>query len=254
MKKILFLILFNLFQHANAQNHPENHEKLMDNLASQIKHDTINIGFLLFDGAVLQDFAGPMEVFSKAKSLSHGKYKTFSIGLENKIIKLDNEMLVVETEYILANAPKIDYLIIPGANMKKIEEILANSSLMEKFKKAMSGKNQNIISVCTAAYLLAKSDMLNNKKTTTHFFVAQDFKERFPKVNLITDVRFVEDGNIISSSGVTSGIDAALYLVEKLSGQKMRAMINRALQHDFKIEDKWPVPPNGMRYKMNNHE
>jgi transcriptional regulator GlxA family with amidase domain len=80
------------------------------------------------------------------------------------------------------------------------------------------GNGAKICSVCTGAYLLAQSGLLDGKKCTTHWKYLDDFRARFPKVGLITDRLFVEDQRIYTSAGVSSGIDLALYLLEVTFG------------------------------------
>lgn len=233
----------------NAQQKKETHQQKMDNISKNAQKDTISIAVLLYNNVVLQDFAGPIEVFSKAQNLTKGKYKTFTFGLESEDIYTENNMLKMKADYTLDNLPKADYIIIPGASMPVIQELMKN----EKLKKFIQQQNTNIsskiVSICTASYLLANSGILDGKKATTHYFVADDFEEKFQNIKLIRNVRFVDEGKIITSSGITSGIDAALYIVGENSGNKIRDMINRALQYTYEQNEPWPVVPSGMNYR-----
>jgi len=221
----------------------------MNKISEEIPQDTITIAVLLYNNVVLQDFAGPMEVFSKAEKLTRGKYKMFTVGLTSGEIHSENNLLQIKPDYTVDYFPKADYVVIPGGSMQVIEELMKNEKLSTYIKEWNASSSTKVVSICTAAYLLANTGILDGKSATTHFFVADDFEEQFQKVNLIRDVRFVDEGTFITSSGVTSGIDAALYIVEKQSGKKIQEMISRALQYNYIINEKWPIAPNGMRYR-----
>ena len=109
------------------------------------------------------------------------------------------------------------------------------------------------MSVCTGAYLLGSAGLLDHHKATTHFFVADDFGETFPDVTLVKEVRYVDEGNIITTSGVTSGIDGALHLVERYSGDKMAGMVARGMQYFPHREEAWPIPAAGMKFQRDAH-
>ncbi|MEM8860941.1 MAG: DJ-1/PfpI family protein [Chloroflexota bacterium] len=210
--------------------------------------DSISLAVLIYPGVVLQDFAGPLEVFSKAKNLSKGKYRTFTVAESLDVVKTENNTVSISPDYTLENMPDADYLIIPGGNMKIVNQLVEDETYNQFIVRWDEKPRAKVVSICTGAYILAGSGLLNGKKATTHFFVADDFSQAFPLVELVRDVRFVEDGRYITSSGITSGIDAALHIVDSLSGRQMRASIARALQHQFHNEEDWPVSPSGGKY------
>ena len=225
------------------------HQQEMYSIVKKIQQDTVSVAVLLYDNVVLQDFAGPIEVFDKAQNLTKGKFRTFTVGLSSKEIHTENNLLKITADYTLAHFPKADYIIIPGASMPMIQKLMENKSLTTFLKKQNADPKTKIVSVCTASYLLANAGILDDKKATTHYFVADDFEEKFPKIQLIRNVRFVDEGKIITSSGVTSGIDAALYIVGQHSGEMIQGMINRALQYTYGQNETWPTAPKGMRYR-----
>ena len=249
MKKLLILTFsfFGLILYAQIST--ENHLQQMNNISNINKQDTITIAVLLYDDVVLQDFAGPIEVFNKAQNLTKRKFRTFTVGLSSKEIHTENNLLKITADYTLAHFPKADYIIIPGASMPIIQKLTENELLTSFLKKENADPKTKIVSVCTASYLLAKAGILDGKKATTHYFVADDFEEKFPKIQLIRNVRFVDEGKIITSSGVTSGIDAALHIVGQHSGETIQGMINRALQYTYGQNETWPTAPKGMRYR-----
>ncbi len=247
MKGIVVLLAYLIVGLASAQG--KSHAEQMEAVAQGISHPPTVIAMLVYDNIVLQDLAGPMEVFSKARNLTRGKYQVFTVALSSGQIETENSLLKITPSYTIADMPPADYLVVPGASMPVIEEMLHNKTL-RNFLINWAGKaGRKTVSVCTASYLLANAGLLDGRRATTHFFVADNFANRFPSVKLVRDIRFVRSGRLITSSGVTSGIDAALNIVGEISGEQIRGMISRALQYAYRVEEAWPVAPDGMSYK-----
>lgn len=239
---MLMLLQLNI----NAQD--SLHMAKMSSVANTKTSDTIKIAVLLYDGVVLQDFAGPIEVFSKAKKLTKGKYEIFSIAIDTMLIGTENRIVNIKPDYTFEEMPSADYLLIPGGSMPVINQLVRNTVYTDFISEWNRKPNTKTLSVCTGAYLLAQTEALNGKRATTHYFVADDFSKQYPKIELVKNVRFVDEGKFITSSGITSGIDASLYIVEKHSGSNIKNMINRALQYDYQEKKDWPIAPNGMKY------
>ena len=250
MKNILGVLLILICQPLYAQNH-DAHQQMMEAHLSSERQGLIEIAVLVYPDMVIQDAAGPLEVFSKAENLSGGNYRTFTVAQTSDVIATENGLLKIVADYTFDNAPEADYLIIPGASMPVINQHLADQTFSGFINDWVARDDVRAVSICTGAYLLAETGILRGRSATTHYFVADDFSELFPETKLVRDVRFVDEGDYIMSSGITSGIDAALHIVEKHSGEKTRAMIARAMQYEFQEADEWPVAPNGMRYRRN---
>ncbi|WP_109435336.1 MULTISPECIES: DJ-1/PfpI family protein [Aquimarina] len=228
-----------------------NHNALMDSITRSTKNETETqkIAVLIYQDVVLQDFAGPIEVFSKAKKLTKGKYEIFTIALDTSIIRTENNTIRLKPDYSIKDMPDANYLIIPGASMPVINTLVQNNTFTNFIADWNAKEKTKTVSICTGSYLLANTNALDHKKATTHYFVADDFSKQYPKIKLIKDVRFVDEGKLITSSGITSGIDAALHIVGKHSGEKIKQMISRALQYKFHEKEDWPIAPNGMKYR-----
>ncbi|PCI86507.1 MAG: thiamine biosynthesis protein ThiJ [Hyphomicrobiales bacterium] len=254
MKILISLLLLLISQTVQAEtkqpmHNMNSHDMKMDHIAkSATNTKQINIAVLIYDGVVLQDFTGPIEVFSKAKRLTKGKYNLFTIAQDDEAISTENGFLKVTPDYSFSNMPEADYLIIPGGSMPVVNEMMKKQNIID-FIKAYDKKHTKIVSICTGSYLLANTGLLQGKKATTHYFVADDFSKLFDDIEIIKDVRFVDEGQYITSSGVTSGIDTALYIVGQNSGVNIQNMISRALQYTFHEKETWPVAPNGMKYR-----
>lgn len=239
-----------VFAQADAAD-TRSHASQMDEIARTTgeSHDSIEIAVLVYDDIVLQDFAGPLEVFSKARNLTQGKYEVFTVALNQSPVETENALLEIIPDYTISSMPNADYLIVPGASMPVIEQMLEKETLRDFLVDWGSREEKKTVSICTASYFLADTGLLNGRSATTHYFVADDFSNRFPEIKVIRDIRFVQEDRFLTSSGVTSGIDAALHIVSENSGTRIRDMISRALQYEFHVEEAWPVAPNGMKYE-----
>lgn len=252
MKTNIFLFIVTLFFGLQIQaQHISSHDGKMANFMQTFAgKDTVKVGVLVYNGMIVQDFAGPVEVFSKAKGLTNNHYAVYIIGLNKKPIQTENNIVTITPQYSLADMPACDYFVLPGGTMSSVDSLRKNTAFQNAWygweKRSDTSK---LISICTAAYFLGEKGLLNGKNATTHFFVADDFASLYPQTHVIKDVRFVDAGNILTSSGVTSGIDLALYIVGKINGEKIKGMIARALQYEYHQEEKWPVAPMGMHFK-----
>ncbi len=186
------------------------------------------IAFYLQDRVEILDFAGPLEVFSYAG------YEVFTVSKSEEEIKAQG-VLTVKPDYSLKNAPKADILAVFGGN--------ASSAYKDPEVIAWI-KNQTDVafyfSVCTGAFLLAEAGILHNKVATTFYGSLDDLEARYPAIDVRRDVRFVDNGKIITTAGISAGIDGALHLVAKLQG------ISAAKRTAYYMEyDNW-VPGDGL--------
>lgn len=211
------------------------------------KNDTIKIGILIYPGVELLDYAGPADVFIKAGQMTNGKYQVFTFSKEGKNIISQGNGPSIVSNYSFENTPPMNILVIPGASMTTIDSMLKDKNYTD-FLKQKSVQTPMTMSVCTGAYLLANTSRLNHKTATTHYFVADDFANRFPSIQLAKNTRYVAHDSVMTCSGVTSGINGALFLVQKYSGTSVSNMISRALQYGNVKDEKWPTPLKGMHY------
>lgn len=176
--------------------------------------------FLVPPEVHLLDMSGPAHIFYEAKSygapidlffLTLNKTEALSsAGLHlSRLEKYDSHVL----------GPN-DWFFIPGVEAYLLHDpsFEASNVLFSEWLHLQYENGAKICSVCTGAYLLANSGLLEGRNCTTHWKYLEDFRTRFPKVGLITDRLFVEDQRIYTSAGVSSGIDLALYLLEEEFG------------------------------------
>jgi len=169
------------------------------------------VAVMLFEGVELLDFAGPAEVFiiaDKGKS-----FRVVTVAETTKPLKTMGG-ITVTPEFAFENAPKAEIVVVPGGNTSAV-----GKSGREWLKKA-SGEAEITMSVCYGAFLLADAGLLNDIEATTHHWGIEDLKSAAPKCKVVKGKRFVDSGNIITTGGVTAGIDGALHIVERLYGKE----------------------------------
>ncbi|WP_219834220.1 DJ-1/PfpI family protein [Paenibacillus sp. R14(2021)] len=187
-----------------------------------------NIAILIFDDITVLDFTGPFEVFSQAKR--NNDINIFTVAEELNPI-YSNGNLSINPNYCFSNCPKPDILIIPGGVGTRRE--MDNTRLIA-WIKSMHNEVEQLLSVCSGALLLAKADLLEGLKVTTHHNVFDLLENIVPSSTIVErNKRYIDNGKIIISAGVSAGIDMSLYVVEKIFGR------DRALETASGMEYDW---------------
>ena len=185
----------------------------------------INVGILIFDEVEVLDFAGPFEVFSRTRLLKGAEsrrsndsapFNPFTVSIDKKPLTATGGLKII-ADYTFNNFPKIDILIVPGGYGTRT---LLNNEILLKWIKAVSDKANITASVCTGSLLLAKAGLLEGKRATTHWGAIEALKSISKDIQVITERRVVND-EIITSAGVSSGIDMAFMIVENLYGEQV---------------------------------
>lgn len=186
--------------------------------------DSIPVAFLLSDNAVVIDFAGPWEVFSNVSVPGRAAepFKLYTVAATAAPITATGGMTIVPN-YTFANAPAPKVIVIP-AQAARDEAVLA-------WIRDASRAADLTMSVCTGAFLLAQSGLLDGKSATTHHGAFNEFAMRFPAVQLKRGARFVEEGRFASAGGLSSGIDLALRVVERYFGRTVAGNTANALEY-----------------------
>ena len=203
-----------------------------DQLEKNAKIKTI--AFYLQPGVEILDFAGPMEVFAYAG------YKIFTVS-KTKEPMLSQGILKILPDYSIEDTPQADILAFFGGN--------ASNAYRDKnvinWVKAQTDV-EYYFSVCTGAFILAEAGILDGNTATTFHGALDGLKKNYPKVNVKRNVRFVDNGTVITTAGVSAGIDGALHMVAKLQG------VEKAREVAFYMEyDKWK-PGEGLILTADN--
>jgi transcriptional regulator GlxA family with amidase domain len=172
----------------------------------------IPVAFLLSDDAVVIDFAGPWEVFENVHiqgPLAH-PFELYTVAETTAPIRAGGGMTIVPN-YSVASAPPPKIIVIP-AQGEPSEAVIA-------WVRNATKVSDVTMSVCTGAFLLAKTGLLSGKEVATHHGAYAELAMTYPDVIVRRGARFVESGNIASSGGLSSGIDLALRVVERYFGR-----------------------------------
>ena len=189
------------------------------------------VAILLFDGVELLDFAGPFEVFSAARPGPESPERLMEVFTvaEHEGPVLCRNGLVVMPSYTLESSPHADILVIPGGQGARLA--INRPDLIDWIRK-QARQVSLTASVCTGSFLLARAGLLTGKTVTTHWASVQRMREEFPGLDVRDDQRWIDAGEIITSAGVSAGIDMALHVLDRLYGPDVAAATARGIEYD----------------------
>lgn len=169
------------------------------------------VAVLLFEGVELLDFAGPAEVFIVA---DEGRaFRVVTVAASTKPLKTMGG-ITVTPDFDYRSAPNADVLVVPGGDMSSVDQA------GRAWIKTAAGDAQVVMSVCFGAMLLADVGLLDGLPATTHHWGLERLKKKAPKCRVVESRRFVDAGKIVTTAGVTAGIDGALHVVRRLLGDE----------------------------------
>ena len=192
---------------------------------------TRNVAILMFDDVEVLDFAGPFEVFSVTSELNKGNqpFAVSTVAEHPGAINARNG-LSVNPHCTISDCPPPDILIVPGGQGTR--KLIDNSAVISWIQDC-SQTAELVLSVCTGSLLLAKAGLLEGLAATTHHRALELLRELAPNTTIIENQRFVDNGKIITSGGISAGIDMSLYVVSKLLGT---AQAEKTAEHmEYKI-------------------
>jgi transcriptional regulator GlxA family with amidase domain len=191
----------------------------------------LNVGILMFDGVEVLDFAGPFEVFSRTRlvpgvesrrSDASAPFRVFTVTRNGETVTATGD-LQLTPRYSFQTSPPIDLLVVPGGYGTRA--LLRDRETLD-WICTTAAKAKKVTSVCTGSLLLAQAGLLDGRRATTHWGALDLLQEisdaREADISIQHDLRFVDDG-IITSAGVSAGIDMALHVVEQVCGASVSA-------------------------------
>ncbi|WP_163581299.1 DJ-1/PfpI family protein [Gracilibacillus saliphilus] len=191
------------------------------------------IGIFLFNDVEVLDFAGPFEVFSVTTFENGDKpFKVETVSENGELVCARNG-LKVHPDYSFANMPSFDILIIPGGFGAREREI--NNDTVINWIADKMHTVQLMTSVCTGALLLAKAGLLKGKRATTHWASLERFQSEFPETEVIEGVKFVDEGNIVTSGGISAGINMSFHIIKRLLGSEVAKQTAKRMEYDLVI-------------------
>jgi transcriptional regulator GlxA family with amidase domain len=188
-----------------------------------------NVAILVFDDVEVLDFAGPHEVFSVAGDLVRpSPFYVYEVGISGSPV-LARGRLVATPRYSLSDCPDPDILVIPGG--MGVRPLLKDASLIAWIAERAEAAELTL-SVCTGALLLAKAGLLAGLRATTHHGAFDHLALLSPSTTVVEDERFVEGSErIVTSGGISAGIDASLRIAERLLGAQARATVEEEMEY-----------------------
>lgn len=197
---------------------------------------TRTVGIYIFDNVEVLDFAGPYEVFTCAARVA-GKltpetpppFAVRTIGASPAPVRA-RAGLVLHPEATFADAGRIDLLIVPGG---VVSAELARPEVIRWIAGAAASAELTA-SVCTGALLLAEAGLLDGLPATTHWDDLDELRDGWPQVEVQGGKRWIDNGRIVTSAGISAGIDMSLHLVARLGGQQLAERTARQMDYDWR--------------------
>lgn len=192
------------------------------------------VGILIFDDVEVLDFCGPFEVF--ATTMCAGDDPNDSAGRPFRVVTIAEKAgivkcrggLLVEPHYTIDDHPPLDILVVPGGYGTRRE--VHNARLLD-WIAAQDKSTQLTASVCTGAFLLAECGLLDKLPATTHWASIERLRNAYPTIDVRDDARYIDNGHIITSAGISAGIDMALHIVARLLGEAVAQQTAREMEY-----------------------
>jgi transcriptional regulator GlxA family with amidase domain len=195
----------------------------------------VNVGILLFDNVDLLDAGGPYEVFLTASRLrvregAPPPLEVITFSHSGGPVTAYGGLGLVPHRS-LADVGSLDVVIIPGAIA--IHDVLADADVMAAARSVVGG-GRVVASVCTGAFILADIGLLDGVPWTTHWEDIPDLERRLGGARAVHDVKWVDNGDVVTSGGLSSGMAMALHLVDRLAGRDLAERTARQLGYDWR--------------------
>ncbi len=178
------------------------------------------VAIFIFPGVQIIDYTGPWEVFGQAG------WRVFTVAKSDSLLRTAMGMQV-KPHYTFENAPEADFLLVPGGNVSTDDD-----EVLEWLRVQVEEKEQTL-SVCNGAYFLGAAGILDGKKATTFAPLIPGLGQIAPKAEIVRDQRFTDNGKILTSAGLSSGIDAAIHLVSKYQGLGNAQRVATHLEYEW---------------------
>ncbi len=193
------------------------------------------VGILIFDNVEVLDFCGPFEVFSITRLNPErfrdepSPFEVFLVAEKADPVVTTGGMRVIP-DHTIADCPPLDILVVPGGWGTRKE--IKNEPLLTWIKER-SRQVETLTSVCTGSMLLGKAGLLDGRRATTHWLSLDWMRESFPNVTVEDKMHVVEDGDVVTSAGISAGIDMALRVVIRYYGEDVARTTARYMEYPF---------------------
>ncbi len=203
------------------------------------------VGILVFPDIEVLDFCGPFEVFSLARlDPDTRREEPFVVSLVAATLDPVRATggLRVLPDFGTDNCPPIDILVVPGGSGTR--PLLADTKMID-WVRSRAGVAELVTSVCTGALLLGRAGLLDGKRSTTHWLALDLLEQSFPATRVVRDEHVVTDGTLVTSAGISAGIDMALLVVARLCGDTVARQTAEYMEYRFTADNRRrvDVPP-----------
>lgn len=191
--------------------------------------ETKHIGILLFSDVEELDVVGPWEVLSVwTQYFPDDGFRVTCLSESGGPVQCAKG-LVIQAEHSYADAPELEVLVYPGGQGTRLH--LTDESQLE-WVRHRRREVPLLTSVCTGSLVYAAAGILHSRPATTHWASLDHLEMLDPSIDVRRDDRFVDDGDIVTSAGVTAGIDMALHLVSRLAGAERAEQVRKTIQYE----------------------
>lgn len=190
-----------------------------------------NIAIVLFDDAEELDWAGPWEVFTMLRAIVEDSVNVYTVSERGGEVRCAKGLRVL-ADHSFATCPAADVVVIPGGQGTRRE--VSNPAMLDFVKRA-DAATEVTTSVCTGSFVLQAAGLLDGKRATTHWGSIERLRA-LPGVQVVDGARYVDEGHVVTASGVSAGIDMSLYLVGRLWSPQTARDVQKAMEY-------YPQPP-----------
>ncbi len=190
-----------------------------------------SVAIVIFDAVEELDFVGPWEIFSYLRSLEPDACEVFTVSQRGGEVRCAKGLRVI-ADHSFETAPHADVILVPGGQGTRRE--VDNPSFIEYIRR-VGAAAEVTTSVCTGAFLLERAGLLARRRATTHWR-SLDRLRALGTVEVLDGHRWVDEGSVVTSAGVSAGIDMALYLVGRLWGPEVARRVQKGVEY-------FPDPP-----------
>ncbi len=192
------------------------------------------VAVLLFDDVEVLDFAGPFEVFGVAGwARPRPPFDVYTVALTARQVLARNQ-LRIDPDYPAAGCPRPDVFVVPGGFGTRRQ--MHNPAMLD-FVRTTVEEAELVLSVCTGALLLGAAGLLDGLHATTHRAAIADLRAAAPAAEIHPDARGIDNGKIILSTGISAGLDMALYAVAKLCGRELADETADYMHYDWRYRE-----------------
>ncbi|HEX5101405.1 MAG TPA: DJ-1/PfpI family protein [Polyangiaceae bacterium] len=197
---------------------------------------TLSVGIYVYDEVEVLDFAGPFEVFSTASRVALKLEPTATVPFAVTLVADRSRTvraragLPVVCGASFADHPRFDVLVVPGGEVSREVE---RADVAAWLARTAPGTTITA-SVCTGAFLLAKAGLLDGRRVTTHWQDLDDLRRDFPALRVESGMPWLDEGSIVTSAGISAGLDMSLHLVSRLAGRELAERTARQMDYTWR--------------------